>query len=47
MEKNERRIIEIINSSKDKEAALKVTLELLMSLQEGQERFPAFLPGVS
>ena len=47
MEKNERRIIEIINSSKDKETALKVALELLMSLQEGQGKFPASLPGVS
>ena len=36
MEKNERRIIEIINSSKDKKAALKVALELLASLQEDQ-----------
>lgn len=47
MEKNECRIIEIINLSKNREAAIKVALELLVSLQEGQGKNAVFLPGVS
>ena len=38
---------EIINTAKDKEAAIKVALALLVSLQEGPEKLPAPPLGVS
>lgn len=47
MDKNMCKTFEIINTAKDKEAAIKVALALLVSLQEGPEKFPAPPLGVS